>query len=158
MEATLEKSVEKKVEPRKPVKLKTAEFERTVYVQYVEPGVTVDAVQRPEFWAHVAASLKPTDRIEIIADDFAWFAELMVIKCDRGWAKTALLRFVELTGGEVAAELLAPLSAGYKVEYKGPSKKHVVLRLSDNTIVQEGIALKADAERWIAEHVRALAR
>lgn len=158
MEAVAEK-IEKKVEPRRPTgKLKNSEYERTVYCIGVEPGASLEDVQKPEFWAHVAAQLKPNDRIEVVPHDFAWFAELIVMTCDRTWAKTALLRFVELTGHEVSHELRVPLSAGYKVEYKGPTKKHCVIRESDKTIVQEGIALKAEAERWVAEHVQAMAR
>jgi hypothetical protein len=69
-----------------------------------------------------------------------------------------MLRFVELSAADVSADLLSPLSSGYKVEYKGPTKKHCVIRLSDNEIVQEGIAQKSEAQRWVSEHVRAIAR
>lgn len=159
MEAVADKIAKKPALTGRPTgKLKLAEYERSTYMVGVAPGFDLNDAQMPEYWAHVAVQLKPNDRIEIIPHDFAWFAELIVMQCDRTWAKTAMLRFVELTGSEVAAETLASLSSGYEVKYMGPTKKHCVIRLSDKTIVQEGIGLKAEANRWVSEHLQALAR
>jgi hypothetical protein len=152
MEATVE--ARKLIVPR----FKNAEYERTIYQACVEAGVAFEEVQNPAFWGHVGEKLRPNDRIEVIAEDGAYFAELLVISCDRLWAKTAVLRFVELSAPDVSAELLSPLAAGYKVDYKGPHKKHVVIRLSDNEIVKDGIATKAEANGWVSEHVKTLAR
>jgi hypothetical protein len=146
---------EKIVGARKPARLKDAGYDRNIWQVSVAKDISFEAVQQPDFWAHVARQLKPCDRIEVLAEDMSWFAELLVMDADRLWAKTAVLRFVELAGKEVPA---AVASSGFRVEYKGPNKKHVVIRESDNQIVQEGIALKADAERWISEHLTALAR
>jgi hypothetical protein len=152
--------VDKKTEPRKLIlpRFKDAAYERNIWQAVIEAGVSFEDVQNPTFWAHVSGKIKQNDRIEVIAEDGAYFAELLVLDCDRLWAKTAVLRFVELSAPDIAAELLTPLSCGYKVEYKGPTLKHVVIRLSDNVIVREGIARKGDAQAWITEHVKALAR
>lgn len=153
-------AIDKKTDVRKLIipRFKDAAYERSIWQASIEAGVSFEEVQNPTFWAHVASKLKQNDRIEVVAEDGAYFAELLVLDCDRLWAKTAVLRFVELSAPDVAAELLSPLAAGYKVEYKGPTLKHVVIRLSDNQIVQQEIARKGDAQAWVAEHVKALAR
>lgn len=149
--------IEKKATQRKLTapRFKNAEYERTIWQASIEAGVPFEDVQKPEFWGHVAENLKPLARIEVIAEDLSYFAELIVIDCDRLWAKTQVLRFVDLRS-DVAEDLLPAMSSGFKVEYKGPTKKHVVIRLADNEIVQEGIATKAEANAWVAEHLKAL--
>jgi hypothetical protein len=148
-------TIAKKVAPRKPVALKEASYDRAVYQVAVDAGATFEDTIRPEFWAHVGMLLKPCDRIELIAEDFAWFGEVIVLEADRTWAKVGVLRFVELAGRSPDLEKPSP---DYEVKYMGPNKKHCVIRLADKQVVQEGIALKADAERWVAEHVKAMAR
>jgi hypothetical protein len=148
-----------KTESRKLIvpRFKNAEYERVIYQACPENGVSFEDVLQPEFWSHVADKLKPTDRIEVLAEDGSYFAELLVIDAGRLYAKVAVLRFVELASSEVPADLAGDL-AEFKVEFKGPVLKHVVVRQSDKQYVQEGIARKADAEAWIREHVKALAR
>lgn len=155
MEAIIEKktaTVRKLTAPN----FKNAEFERAIWQATVPAGMALDEVQRPEFWGHVAENLKPLARIEVIAEDLSYFAELLVIDCDRLWAKTRLIRFVDLREDD-SADVLPAAAAGFKVEFKGPTKKHIVVRLSDNVVVHEGIATKAEANGWITEHLKALA-
>jgi hypothetical protein len=150
MEAT---ATEKKVPARKPATLKDATFERNCWQIAVDPGTALADVLKPDFWAHVGRSLKPCDHIEVIAEDFSWFAELIVLEADRTWAKVAALRFVELQGQSVQTP-----DAEYEITFKGPDKKHCVVRKSDKKIMVQGIALKVDAETWIREHQKTLAR
>jgi hypothetical protein len=138
---------------RKPVRLAEGDHIRHVWVISVAPDVTLDVVRQPEFWSHVAANLSPCDRIEVMPEDMSWFAELMVLEADRVWAKTAVMRFVELAGADVDVT-----GSGFKVEYKGPEKKHCVIRESDKQILQEGIAKKADAQAWIVTHLKTVGR
>lgn len=152
MEATTEKKI---VGARKPTRLREAEAERHVWTHTVPAGITFEEVQRPDYWSHVANLLRPCSRIEVLSEDMSWFAELIVLDADRLWAKVAPLRFVELASKDVPAEIAA---SGYEVAYKGPEKKHCVIRLSDKAIVQEGIAKKVDAEAWITQHLQTIAR
>jgi hypothetical protein len=153
MEAIAEKK-DAPVSPRvKPVRLKQAEHLRNVFCVTVPPEVTFDQVQRADFWAHVGAQLKPCDRIEVVPEDLSWFGELIVTDCDRLWAKTSPLRFVELAG-----KAGGDTPSGYTVKHMGPVKKHVVIRESDGAIVQEGISTKVEAKAWITDHLKTLAR
>lgn len=148
-----------KTESRKLIvpRFKNAEFERVIYQACPENGVTFEDVCQPEFWSHVAEKLKPMDRIEVLAEDGSYFAELLVVDAGRLFAKVAVLRFVELASLDVPEDLASTL-AEFKVEFKGPTLKHCVIRQSDKQVVQEGIQRKADAEAWIREHLKAIAR
>lgn len=148
-----------KAESRKLIvpRFKNAEFERVVYQACPEVSTTFEDVCEPAFWSHVAEKLKPGDRIEVLTEDNSYFAELLVVDAGRLFAKVAVLRYVELSSPDVP-EGLTGVAPEFKVQYKGPALKHVVIRLSDNQIVQDGIALKADAHAWVKEHVQALAR
>ncbi len=157
MEATVTES-KSVIGARKPTRLKEAEHERHVWICSVPPNITLDQVRQPDFWSHVGAQLRPCSRIEVMCEDMTWFAELMVISCDRLWAKTALLRFVDLTDDPAPDAERVNLANGYEVKFKGPTLKHVVMRLSDNTMVRDGIATKVEAEAWIREHVQGLSR
>jgi hypothetical protein len=155
---TVAEKTEATVTPRKPTTLKTSENERVVYVHYVEAGVHPHALLKPDFWTHVAAKLRSGDRIEVTAEDLSYFAELMVLQADRTWAKVSMLRLHELTGEDPTADDMRTIGSEYRIQFKGPAKKHCVFRVKDGQLVAEGIAMKGDAERWIAEHVQALAK
>ena len=72
------------------------------YISFIS-GVTLDEIQVPGFWAHMAAYLRPYDHIEARADDGTWVAYLIVTGCDRTWARVVLDRVVKLRAGEAAA-------------------------------------------------------
>lgn len=124
-----------------PAKLQPAEHYRTRYAAIVDDGTTADDLQRPEFWCHVANKLRQMDVIEVLAEDSSYFAELLVLKTGIGFAKVLLLRKVDL-------EEHAPEEDGgiVAVQWKGPHRKHAVIRKSDGEILKDSFATKVDAE------------
>jgi hypothetical protein len=42
----------------------------------------------------------------------------------------------------------------HKVEWKGPQRKHVVVRLADGAVIQEGIAEKSAANVWLENYLK----
>lgn len=134
-------------------RMKAAEYERREYVVTVEHGVTIEDVQKPAFWQHVAAKLRPWDHIEVRADDESFYAELLVRSMGKGWAVVSLLSHVELAKKEPEAEP----GADFLVKWGGPHNKHQVIRVADNVLMSKGHGSAADAHTWIAEHRKALA-
>jgi hypothetical protein len=127
--------------------LKSAEYERNEWVVNAPEGAKVEHAKKPEFWRSVAAKLKPFDRIELRADDGTWIAELIVIYSERNWAKVDILNHYKLCDSDM------PESAvDYDVQWKGPQKKWIVLRKSDNATLKEGIQTKDEAIMWMKEH------
>lgn len=123
----------------------------------------------PAFWANVAPSIKPYDRMEVRCDDGAFFAELLVLHSDRTFAKVRMLTFLDLQAKPEAAgdsktkgkdkkdktTTDEPVGEMDKYEYKfrGPQCKHSIIRKSDNAVMVEKLESKEAAIQWLTEFV-----
>lgn len=127
----------------------------SVYQCIAEEAHTAEDAQTPGYWAHVAAmrKLRTNDEFHVRNETGAWMLDLVVVEAGQRFARVKVLRTVDV---EQPAETDKPLET-VKVEYKGPVKKHCIIRLSDREIVKEGIAMKADAIREAGEYEQRLA-
>ena len=64
-----------------------------------------------------------------------------------------LLQAADLTTKDVS--LTQSKLQEFAVEWKGPHRKHCVIRLSDQEILHDGEQTKAGAHAWLAERIRA---
>lgn len=134
-----------------PQRMHLAEFERQDWIVNAEEGTLISDIVDPGYWAHMAAQMKPYDRIEVRLETGEWIAEVLVLSTDRNWAKVHLL-----VKYDIAPELVNSISPlQHAVEWKGVQKKHCVIRKSDQKIVQEGFEDKNKALQWLANHERA---
>jgi hypothetical protein len=131
-------------------RLHFAENRRNVFCVTPEHGTPYDAILKDDYWAHVSAKMKPGDRIEVLAEDGSYFAELLVQDAGRLYAKVASLRHVKLDAVEVKEGGL--VMEGYEVAWKGPQLKWCVLRGKDR--LKEGMD-KATAIHWMQSHAKA---
>lgn len=123
-------------------RLRQAEFNRTVWAAQPEPGVTLDDMVKPEYWAHVSKSLKVGDRIEVVSADGAWFAELFVRSTSGVAANVAVLRqhiFSDAKPMGVPADVV--------IKHRGDAGWSVI-RKSDKQILFEKGATREDAESF----------
>lgn len=127
------------------------------YTHDPREGTAFEELLKPEYWAHVAHKLRPQTIIKVTPEDGSYWAELLVLSCDRLWAKVFVMRNYDLQAVAADPASIATLADGFEVQWKGPTKKHVVIRKSDSTILQEGIQQKADAQLWLTEHVKTVA-
>jgi len=133
-------------------KFKGAEYARNIWSATSAVGVALEDVLKPEYWAHVAMKLTPSDRIEVVAEDGSFFAELYVQDKDKTWAKVFLLRHVVLD----PLEKIDP-TLDFKVDWRGPANRYGVIRKSDNTVIKDGFATKGEAARFIDTYSRSMA-
>jgi len=138
-------------------RMKSGEFVRTLYVATVEPGVTREDLLKPDFWAQVAYQFSPYDRLEVRSDDGIFFAEYLILACERTYAKVKELSFVSLTTKDVAMTEAENELELYKYKYRGPNCKHSIIRKSDDTVMVEKLATKDAALTWLANHKKATA-
>lgn len=120
--------------------IQQADYVRTVHAATPEPGTNLDNMLQPDYWAHVAKSLKAGDLIEVRAADGEWFAELYVRSTSATDAKVVVLREHSF------AEKRAP-TQDVDVKFRG-EKKWSVVRKSDKTVLIEGLETKGAAEDW----------
>jgi hypothetical protein len=143
----------REVSPAVPNRLQLAEHALQFHVYTAESGDYPEDFLKPEYWSLVATKFQPYDHIEVRADDGTYWAEFLVVSCDRTWARVHKLRDARL---QVANE--QPVDPDYKVEWKGPHKKWCVIRQGDKSIVHDGEAEKSFAVRWLEEYVRTIGK
>lgn len=74
-----------------PTKLRnSAEYARSIWHIVVDPGVTIDDVQVPGFWAHHTDKIRVNDLIDIIGEGFD--LQLRATGKGIGYVETRLLR------------------------------------------------------------------
>lgn len=124
-------------------RMKTAEYSRTVYQVTPEAETPFDTVISPEYWAHVAHTLNPLDRLEIVPDDFEYFAELMVVGTSTQAAKVVVLRKEDIGGKET----LPQPGAEYIAKHKGPAWGWCVIRVSDGEVMLKNFSDRQEATK-----------
>lgn len=107
----------------------------------------IEDVLRSEYWAHVATKLQAGELIQVLPEDRAYFAELIVLDCGRTWAKVMLLRKVDL----VAVKRQEIKVDGFTVTWRGP-RKYSVVRATDKQVMSEDHATKESALAWLDQH------
>lgn len=117
-----------------------------------EVGTTVEDIQRPEYWADVAARLQPCDLITVIMDDFSWEAELRVLSATRFTARVLLKSHVVYGAAASVEETDAP----YQVSWQGPHHKYAIVRKLDGKVIKNGIPKLEDAQREMLDYVKSL--
>jgi len=143
--------VKAKREPQAtPTRTQLAEFQRQDWCHNASEGTTLADIQSDSYWALMAAQFKPYDRIEVRLDTGEWLAELLVLQCERTWAKVHLLKAYELTAVDDV-----PISNRHKVEWKGPQRKWTVIRGSDMAVVRESFASRSEANDWLSSYEKA---
>lgn len=130
-----------------PTHFALAEFKRSQHHALIPTGIKLEELAKPEFWAHVAALVKPFDRIEVRADDGSFWAELLVTKVDKASVSTRPIQFVDLR--PAPSKIEAP-AASFVTKFRGP-RKWSVLRVVDQAVLAEDLATEDDANTKLAE-------
>lgn len=136
-----------------PVRFQSAEHGRQEWLATAESSDHPEDFTKPEFWANVAARMRPLDHVEVRTDDGAFWGEYLVVACDRQWAQLHALREVRL-----AQAIKQPTDKRFRVEWKGPHLKHCVIRTQDNSILHEGAQQAAEASRWLEDYLRTIGK
>jgi hypothetical protein len=135
--------------PLPPTQLQNSAHYRTHYAAVVGADDSLAIVTTPEYWIHVARQLRRMDVIDILPEDESYYAELLVLSTGTGYAKVMVLRHVELA--EVEEE---NAEAQTIVKWNGPHSRWVVIRKSDNFLLQEKLADKPAALAFAAQYER----
>jgi hypothetical protein len=102
-------------------------------------------------WRNIALAvpaLRVGDRIEITREDFAFFAEVLIVGKQKDELFLKLLRFHELEK-DIEEE---NLSKDYKVVWKGPIKKWTLFRISDNKEIKDQFASREEADYFLKNY------
>lgn len=121
-------------------------------------GVRPDQVMHPDYFQHMALILKVNDRIEVLALDGSFDAELRVVHIGNNRVTTRALRFCDQRGVAVPdkadwlGEEATPDEAdqdGFKVEWAGPAHRFRIIRGGD--VIEIGLQTREAANARLAE-------
>lgn len=133
-----------------PTKLALAEHAVVTYFDAPAAGVTFEDVMKPEYWTHVAPSLRPGHRIEVNAEDGTFWAMLLVVEAERKSARVVTLQHVQ-----IEERAPAPEQSDVFVKYRGPKVRYSVVRTADNEVLKDGFQTERAAQEWITNRDRA---
>ena len=122
--------------------LSLTEFARNSHTLIVTPDQSLKDIMKPTAWAHTAKKISPRDRIEVIAEDHSWMAELFVLSTSNLWVKTRILK-------EWKFEIETKDSDSiYEVKWRGPHSKWAVIFKTDNSVMQDGFDDQEAAKKY----------
>jgi len=119
-----------------------------VFTLSVAKETTKNDLTDNKCWRNIALAapaLRSGDRIEITREDFAFFAEVLIVGKQKDELFLKLLRFVQLEKDIEEEEL----SKDYKVVWKGPNKKWVLFRISDNKEIKDQFSSREETEFYL---------
>ncbi len=147
---------DRKIEAR-PGSLEPASDAAMFWRHMAPPGVTLEMVRRPDYWRNLVkecgqartAGRTAWNRIEVIAEDGSWEAELRVLSAADGLVQTRLLRE---WAPEARPGRKAMVPDGYTVEH---IRDNGWRALDPNGIIlQSRMPLEDDAIRAASHHAR----
>lgn len=132
-----------------------AEYQRRDVIARPEAGTVLEEMIDPAYWANVAKSLRPMDRIEVRPADGTWWAELLVRTVASMAVRVHVLRHVEFNP-TVSNEPAVIVPDGYSIKHRG-ARLWCVIRTGDNSVLIERQATQEAAIAWLMGHLRSLA-
>jgi len=134
--------------------IKLAEFCRNIWHVTPEAGVTPEDLGESKTWVNIAKQLKAGDRIEAVAADGSWLAELFVRSAVGVDVKLFTLRVVHFDG--VAAKAPAQKDdEEFEIKFAGAAKWRGIRR-SDGAVLVEGLASREAVKAWLDKNVTEL--
>lgn len=135
-----------------------AEHMRTVWHVDSAQADTIADLMTPSYWAHVARHLRAKDRIEVACEDNSYFAELYVFWADTNSVKVGLLRFENFAENAAREGISAEGFQEYTISHGGNFHKWRVVRAIDSVALVSGLVSEKDAQDWLLNYRKALAK
>lgn len=129
------------------------EFARNVWCLTVALGTKAEHLKDSRFWVNLAAMLKIGDHLEVMPQDGAWYAHLIIRNIDRTQVKTGLITFVEFEDAAVPSQDIGD----FEIKWRGPKLRFGVIRKSDQAVLRENFQTKTEAVVWAAEQAHSFA-
>lgn len=145
---------EPQAETRRPTALsrdsmKLRETTNNTWRAVVKRGTSREMLTCSDLWAAVAETLLPFDKISVVDEARTYYAELLCLDSGRGHATIVELSFHPLP---MVLAVAGAIPAGFSIDYSGPDRLFVVLRLADSVVMGEGFQTKEDALAYLLDH------
>ena len=120
--------------------------------------ISLNDVIEPSFWGNVCEKLSNAGylaHIEVIDDDFTWYAELIVKEVGPTYLNVEVLNHVEFSKNKNDFNARFD-DYGIEVKFKGPALKWCVINKKTGVVVMDKIDNKKKAESVASNHIKAL--
>ena len=134
--------------------LKLAESVRNIYQVTATAGTKPEDLLDPGYWKHVARTLRLGDKIEVLAVDASWYAELRVMEVGRKETFGVRVAFT-LAPVELQNVHVLPIHNDYEARPVGSTWQ--VFKVGTGDPVKTDLPDQGAANRWIASQRKALA-
>lgn len=138
-----------KVKPILKSAVVMTEFRYNHWSAIIPRGTTKEMLVLSGLWAVVSDQMHAFDKIDCIAEDRSYFAQLIVLDAGRGYASVQLLSFHPLPALLVSEAGLPP---GFEVFFAGPIENgaggYSIKRLCDGVLMVKG---KSSRDAALAE-------
>lgn len=145
----------KNVIPLLPNGMERADYARNCWHVTAAFGVPLDAVTQSRYWNQQVQRLNIFDRIEVVAIDGTWYAELLVTDKRDNAAKVEVIHKAYFQASDPTTSREPP--EGYEVRWAGPKLRWSVIRLLDNQRMKSDFPNESDAVKYIHDMVKAVA-
>lgn len=139
--------------PIGPSRCRAAGYLHNTWDITAERAITRGDLHNPDTFKHLAFQLRPFDRLIVLREDGAFYAELLVISCDRTWARVREIHFLDLTTG--ADDARVSEFEEYKFEWRTLGKWSIIKKGNEGMpALKDGFETRVDAVLWLDEHLR----
>ena len=120
-------------------------------------GTKFDDLLEPKYWAASAKNMKPWDTITVRAEDYSFYAKLLVLYVEKFSVQVAKLEYFEIDKlvTKVDVESVAKNAADYLIEFDGKNKWKCI-RKSDRAQIFSGHTTKEYALSALDEYLKRL--
>lgn len=127
-----------------------AEHTRLIYTLNTFDKCSEAELLEPDFYAEIAAKLKPFYKVEIRGSDNSFYAEVLVLQAEKEAVKVKLMQYYDFSVDDEKKD--ESKESGYLISHKG-ANKWCVIRNSDSRAVVKGIETEQDAYSALNEYL-----
>jgi hypothetical protein len=114
------------------------ETRRNIWQIVPEDGTPYELLFDKDYWAVMASELRTYDRIEVLADNGSFWAELLVLMATKTQAAVMELRKIDISTSSSTGSGAAEVEEEFAVKWRGPHSKWSVIRKTDRSVVKQG--------------------
>ena len=118
-----------------------------------EYGTPWEALLVPAYWANLR-QLRSRVRIWVEEESGAYVGMLYVLKTGPGFAEVAELLYHELDQRRTDTKP----ADDYRIEWRGAVIKHRIVRVNDGVVLKQGLDTEDQAQEWLRQHRKVMAR
>lgn len=142
----------KKIFKAGPASIAQADHKRVIWRHTAPIGAKLEDVLQPIYFCNVAKKLTELSKIEVVAEDGSWYAELLIVCVMSASTKLQVLNFIEL----ITVNRQFFENDIHKIEWLGPDGKFTIIRKSDSAKIISGFPNIIEAQKWLIDHEKAL--